>query len=176
MAAGRKVLPWIDTNPRAEQERFIMAYLEEREDFSALCRGFGISRKTGYKRLKRYQEWGFEGLGDLSRAPHSHPREIAMDVEELVVAARLANPTWGPKKLVAWLREREAPSPLAGAQHGGEHPEPASIDQASPEGPADPALEPALQGGLPPQPSVVRRLQGPIQDRRWSGGVSLYLG
>ncbi len=36
MAAGRKVLPWTDTNPRAEQERFIMAYQEGREDFSAL--------------------------------------------------------------------------------------------------------------------------------------------
>ncbi len=111
MAAGRKVLPWTDTNPRAEQERFIMAYQEGREDFSALCRGFGISRKTGYKRLKRYQAWGFEGLGDLSRAPHSHPGEIAMEVEELVVAARLANPTWGPKKLVVWLKERQPLAP-----------------------------------------------------------------
>ncbi len=29
----------------------------------------------------------------------------------MVVAARLANPTWGPKKLVAWLKEREPLAP-----------------------------------------------------------------
>ena len=107
MVAGRKVLPWTNTNPQAEQERFINAYLEGRGDFSALCRAFGISRKTGYKRVKRFQEWGFEGLGDLSRAPRSHPQKIAFEVEHLVVAARRANPTWGPKKLVAWLMECE---------------------------------------------------------------------
>ena len=107
MEAGRKVLSWTNTNPQVEQKRFIDAYLAGRENFSSLCRGFGVSRKTGYKRLKRYQEWGFEGLGDFSRAPKSHPGKIAFEVEELVVAARMANPTWGPKKLVAWLKERE---------------------------------------------------------------------
>ena len=111
MAPGRKVLPWTNTDSEREQERFIRAYLEGqegRESFSGLCRGFGISRKTGYKRVKRYQEKGFEGMGDLSRAPHSHPNKVAGEVEGRVVAARKAHPTWGPKKLVAWLRERES--------------------------------------------------------------------
>jgi len=107
MESGRKVLPWTDTNPWLEQERFIRSHLEGRETFSSLCRGFGISRKTGYKRVKRYEEGGFEGLGDLSRAPHSHPKRVSGEVEGLVVAARQAHPTWGPKKLVAWLREQE---------------------------------------------------------------------
>ena len=107
MSARRKVLPWTDTNARMEQERFIVACLEGRENFSQLCRSFGISRKTGYKRLRRYRDWGFEGLGDLSRAPHAHPKAIPPRVELRVVEARQANPTWGPKKLVAWLRERE---------------------------------------------------------------------
>ena len=107
MESGRKVLPWTDTNPRMEQERFIRAHLEGRESFSSLCAGFGISRKTGYKRVARYEERGLEGLGDLSRAPHGHPNRVAGEVEEQVVSARQAHPTWGPKKLVAWLRERE---------------------------------------------------------------------
>ena len=107
MVSGRRVLPWTDTNPGLEQERFIQAHLAGRETFSSLCRGFGISRKTGYKRVKRYEEGGFEGLGDLSRAPHSHPRKVSEEVEQRVVAARQAHPTWGPKKLVAWLKERE---------------------------------------------------------------------
>lgn len=36
---------------------------------ASLCREFGISRKTGYKVLERYEECGWEGLPDLSRAP-----------------------------------------------------------------------------------------------------------
>ena len=107
MGSGRKVLPWTDTNPQREQERFILAYLEGSESFSSLCRGFGISRKTGYKRLHRYEETGIEGVGDRSRAPHTHPNQVAEEVEEKVVAARQEHPTWGPKKLVAWLKEKE---------------------------------------------------------------------
>ena len=107
MGSGRKVLPWTETNPRLEQERFIRAYLEGSESFSSLCRGFGISRKTGYKRVHRYEEAGIEGLGDWSRAPHTHPNQVSGAVEDEVVAARQAHPTWGPKKLVAWLKERE---------------------------------------------------------------------
>ena len=47
MVAGRKVLPWTNTAPQLEQERFIKAYLEGGGDFAGLCRVFGISRKTG---------------------------------------------------------------------------------------------------------------------------------
>lgn len=107
MASGRKVLPWTDTNPQLEQERFILATLEGRESFKDLCQAFGISRKTGYKRLHRYEEGGFEGLGDRSRAPHSHPNQVSEEVAEQVVAARQAHPRWGPKKLVVWLQERD---------------------------------------------------------------------
>ena len=107
MVSGRRVLPWTDTNPGLEQGRFILATQEGRESFKELCRAFGISRKTGYNRVRRYEEEGFEGLGDRSRAPHSHPNRVSEEVEEWVVAARQAHPTWGPRKLVAWLKEGE---------------------------------------------------------------------
>jgi transposase InsO family protein len=71
-----------------------------------LCRQFGISRKTGYKRLHRFQAWGFEGLGDVSRAPHQHPNQVGLGVAELLVEAKRAHLTWGPRKLIPWLRER----------------------------------------------------------------------
>jgi len=37
---------------------------------AGLCREFGISRKTGYKILTRYNEIGLEGLTDRSRRPY----------------------------------------------------------------------------------------------------------
>ncbi|MGS6310713.1 leucine zipper domain-containing protein, partial [Enterobacter hormaechei] len=42
--------------------------------FSALCRLFGISRKTGYKWLQRFDPSDLSSLSDRSRAPHSHSR------------------------------------------------------------------------------------------------------
>ena len=72
-----------------------------------LCRAFGISRKPGYKRVKRFEAWGWDGLGDLIRAPHRHPNETRQAVAESLIAARQSHPTWGPKKLVAWLKAGE---------------------------------------------------------------------
>ena len=75
--------------------------------FTELCRQYGISRKTGYKRVERYKFWGWEGLGDRSRAPHSHPNSTPQPVIERLIRAKGEHPTWGPKKLVAWLGSAE---------------------------------------------------------------------
>jgi transposase InsO family protein len=74
---------------------------------AALCREFGISRKTGYKLVSRFIESGLDGLRDRSRAPYHHPNAVAADVEQAVVVARRQHPTWGPRKLRAWLSRHE---------------------------------------------------------------------
>ena len=100
-------MPWKSTSPEVEQTRFIQRWERGGETFSELCRAFGVSRKTGNKRVQRFRAWGWEGLGDLSRAPHAHPNQTRPDVVERLIMARRDHPTWGPKKLVAWLRDRE---------------------------------------------------------------------
>jgi putative transposase len=87
--------------------RFIVACSESDETLAALCRQFGISRKSGYKWLERYDELGPMGLVDLPRAAHHHPSTTAADVVDAIISARKAHPTWGPKKLRAWLAERD---------------------------------------------------------------------
>lgn len=72
-----------------------------------VCRRFEISRITGYKWLKRYEEEGLEGLKDRSHAPHHNPRQVAEEVEEAIVEARAAHPYWGPVKLRTWLQRSE---------------------------------------------------------------------
>ena len=104
---GRKAVPWKNVSPEMEQVQFIKSWEQGRESFVGLCRAFDISRKTGYKRVQRFESWGWEGLGDLSRAPHSHPNQLERGGANRIVTARLEHPTWGPKKLVAWLRDRE---------------------------------------------------------------------
>jgi transposase InsO family protein len=79
-----------------------------------LCRQFGISRKTGYKWLKRYQEEGLGGLADQSRRPQHSPNQTLPEVEQVIMEARQAHPAWGSRKLKRWLENRgyqSIPSP-----------------------------------------------------------------
>ncbi len=60
-------MPWEERTPMAERKRFIEDVEQGEESVAALCRRYGVSRKTGYKWLKRYREEGESGLQDRSR-------------------------------------------------------------------------------------------------------------
>ena len=64
-------MPWKVCKPMDERLKFI-ARLLDGEQMAPLCREFGISRKTGYKILTRYNAIGLEGLTDRSRRPYRH--------------------------------------------------------------------------------------------------------
>src|SRR5262245_45428802 len=87
-----------------ERITFISAYNQGDLSMSELCRQFGISRETGYELVKRVKADGLAGLGPRSRAPLHHPNAIAPEVIQAIVNARVAHPTWGPKKLVGHHR------------------------------------------------------------------------
>lgn len=97
-----------------QRSKFVSAYFNEEDSrkMSQLCLAYGISRKTGYKFLKRYEEGGFEALLGRSRAPHSHPNQTAKWIEDLIVELRLEHPTWGPKKLLKILSNKRTDIPL----------------------------------------------------------------
>jgi putative transposase len=79
---------------------------QDGERVADLCREFRISRKTAYKLLARFKEEGPRGLYDRSTKPRSIPHKTPAEVERMVVALRRKHPTWGPKKLFAWLAAR----------------------------------------------------------------------
>jgi putative transposase len=97
---------WMETCAVEERMRFVMAIMEREEAFAAVCRQFGVSRKTGYKWLERYLEDGFEGLLDRSRAPLHHPQAMTREIAERCLEVRRGHPTWGPVKVRAWLERR----------------------------------------------------------------------
>jgi transposase InsO family protein len=86
--------------------RLMLAIDEGAESFAAICRRFGVSRKTGYKWLGRYAEAGVDGLKDRSRAPLSHPRAMTEEIAERCLEVRRTHPSWGPVKVRAWLARR----------------------------------------------------------------------
>jgi len=68
---------------------------------SAVCRRLGISRKTGYKWLRRAARGGL--LEDQSRRPHRSPRRTGVAMEDQVLRIREAHPAWGGRKITARL-------------------------------------------------------------------------
>ncbi len=96
-------MPWKETCPMDEKVKFISAAKSERYGMTALCRHFGISRKTGYKWLKRYEAEGVDGLKARSRSPHSHPNEVGPELEAALLQMKVRHPHWGPRKIRDWL-------------------------------------------------------------------------
>ena len=88
---------WMETCAVEERMRFVMAIMEREEAFAAVCRQFGVSRKTGYKWLERYLEDGLEGLLDRSRAPLHHPQAMTREIAERCLEVRRGHPTPGDR-------------------------------------------------------------------------------
>lgn len=89
-----------------QRKKLVMALLEPGANHAEVCRAHHISRQSGYKWLKRYQEQGLSGLEDESRRPHGSPLRVEGELVLQVLALRNKHPTWGPKKLHRVLSRR----------------------------------------------------------------------
>jgi putative transposase len=96
-------MPWHETCVMDERMAFIVDWQRDETSLAALCRRYGVSRKTGYKWLDRFEADGMDGLKDRSCAANRHPNVIEAAATEAVIAARMQHPSWGPKKIKAWL-------------------------------------------------------------------------
>ena len=99
-------MPWLETAPMEQRERFVRDHRLALYTMAELSARYGISRKTGYKWLDRFDQGGRDGLGDRSRAPRSCPHKITDEVATLICEARRRHPSWGPDKLLDWLGGR----------------------------------------------------------------------
>ena len=105
-----------------QRRTFVMIAAQEGANMRALCRRFGISPDTGYRLRRRHQADAEDALADRSRRPLTSPRQTAPAVAAQVLAVRDAHPTWGSRKIHAWLRDQAglvapAPSTITGILH-----------------------------------------------------------
>ena len=91
-------MPWKECHVVDERTRFVTRLMDG-EKMTALCAEFGISRKTGYKIVERYQRVGVRGLSDRSRRPYRHANQLPSAVETLIVRLKTDYPTWGAPKI-----------------------------------------------------------------------------
>jgi len=94
-------MPWRDASTMSLRLEFVHLACQEGSNVAALCDRFGISRKTGYKWLRRFRESGGdpESLMDRSRRPHRSPKRTPQCVEQVVLRARGQQPAWGGRKI-----------------------------------------------------------------------------
>ncbi|MER9268750.1 integrase core domain-containing protein, partial [Mesorhizobium sp. M0410] len=91
-------MPWRECSVMEERLRFV-ARLLDGEGMSAVCREFGISRKTGYKIFNRYRQEGLEALCDRSRRPVRYANQLPEQIERLIVESKRDKPHWGARKI-----------------------------------------------------------------------------
>lgn len=91
-------VPWANREPMNQRAEFVTK-AKVAENFSALCREYGISRQIGYKWLERYEAEGLRGMGDRSRRPHSSGSGLAEEVVCRIIRLKEQHRYWGARKL-----------------------------------------------------------------------------
>lgn len=104
-------MPWRSSSPMDQKTQFIADYLRHTLSFTELCALYHVSRKTGYKWVSRYEELGASGLAERSCRPHTCPRQTPDEAVAAIIEARRHHPTWGAKKLLAYLSRRDPDRP-----------------------------------------------------------------
>lgn len=107
-------MSWKESDRVSERLEFVKLAAVEGANIAALCRRFGVSRKTGYKWLQRFKDDGNAGLQDRSRKPESSPGKTCDEVEKVVVGLRRQHPAWGGRTLrkrLEVLGHKDLPSP-----------------------------------------------------------------
>jgi len=94
-------MPWLETDSVIERKRFILEAQGGLFSHAELCRRHGVSRKTGYKWLNRYEAEGPDGLADRSHRPLSCSHATDPRVIEAAIELRRRRPRWGADKIRA---------------------------------------------------------------------------
>lgn len=98
-------MPWKTESVMEQRLKFVIEASGRSGSFSELSRDYSISRQTGYKWLKRYQEAGtIAELKEKSRRPRRSPRRTGWDREQRVLAVR-DEKGWGANKIAYVLKQ-----------------------------------------------------------------------
>lgn len=96
-------MPWKNWTEQEQRWRFVSAVRTGTETIAGCCRRYQISRKTGYKWLRRYERGGYMGLVVQSRR-RRQPGGWPLCWHQKLLVWRQRRPTWGARKLHDKLR------------------------------------------------------------------------
>lgn len=100
-------MSWKEVNPMQQKILFIADYLRQTSNLTNLCLHYGISRKTGYKWIQRFEVTGIDGLNEQSRRPNSSSLQTPYRLQQAIIELRQKYQTTpGAKKLQVMLAQR----------------------------------------------------------------------
>src|SRR5437016_3390842 len=102
-------MPWKECTTVSLRRELVVLCQAEGANVALLCQRYGVSRKTAYKWLRRFQQQGEAGLADQSRRPHGSPGRTTPEMEQQVLAIRTEHPAWGGRKIRARLQHLGLP-------------------------------------------------------------------
>ncbi len=106
-------MPWNGVITVSElRTAFVHQVLDQSVPVAQACREFGISRKTAYKWLRRFQQAPSRPLDDQSRRPKVSPRKTPQAIVERILHVR-DRYHWGAAKIHAFLQQRGRTTPSA---------------------------------------------------------------
>jgi putative transposase len=97
-------MPWKSETMNDVRKEFALKALAGGANLSALCREYGITRKTGRQWRERAKRDGINQLAERSRRPKSSPAQLGEEIVCQIVRLKVAHPLWGPRKICELYR------------------------------------------------------------------------
>jgi len=99
-------MAWKKVLPMDERARFVLDVEKAEMSVAELCRRYSVSRKTGYKWIRRYRVEGLDGIRERSSRPNRCPHKTNPEWEERIILERVRHSSWGPKKIRELLKRK----------------------------------------------------------------------
>jgi transposase InsO family protein len=99
-------MPWKTHSALEQRWGFVQLALRARMSVAELCRRSGISRKTAYKWITRFQERGRRGLRDQVRRAHQLHNRPEQKWLDRLRRCKGQHPSWGAPKIHWALKKR----------------------------------------------------------------------
>ena len=81
-------MPLMEMTIMDQKVHFILLLCANIYSITDLCKEFGVSRGTGYRYVRKYQEGGMIALELQSRAPHNRSNKTLREIEEKILEYR----------------------------------------------------------------------------------------
>lgn len=104
-------MPWKEVGLVSIRKEFVLESYSDQWSFGELCSRYGISTKTGYKWVERFESGGPAALVDRSRRPRHNPGSLSEDEVCELIRLKQAHPSWGPYKIRQLYEDNHGASP-----------------------------------------------------------------
>jgi transposase len=101
-------MSWQTKSVMEQKLLFIKMLQSGNYTMTALCVRFNISRTTGHKLVKRFEQEGESCLRVKSKAPYTSPQKTPEEMELAIVKLRKSYPNWGARKIKVLLQEKHS--------------------------------------------------------------------